>query len=149
MRWAQEKKQKTAKRKLKDVINSPEMYTDLKDHIIGTNSFPSEFTRENLKTLCKAMDIKFAKNDKKDTLQKKLLTIIKDNDHFLKPQFLQITIPVGNVGTDEISNIDDECNECKGTCQDDQWILCDSCESWHHRQCVHLIDDDEWEAFAV
>ena len=126
-------------------MNNPEMYTYLKDHIVGTNSFPSEFTRENLNTLCKAMDIKFAKNDKKDTLQKKLLSIIKDNAHFLKPQFIQVAIPVGNVGTDEISNIVDECNECKGTCQDNQWILCDSCESWYHRQCVNLIDDDEWE----
>ena len=93
------------------------------------------------------MDIKFAKIDKKDTLQKKLLSIIKDNDHFLKPQFIQVAIPVGNVGAlMKFLILMMNAMNVRGPAKDNQWILCDSCESWYHRQCINLIDDDEWEA---
>ena len=49
-------------------------------------------------------------------------------------------------GSQNISK-EDMCHECNLTESDGvEWIECDICDMWYHRQYVHLRDD-EWDAF--
>jgi ATP-dependent DNA helicase PIF1 len=44
---------------------------------------------------------------------------------------------------------DEKCAVCNNLyIEGEQWICCDSCALWLHRECARLEDDDEWELFS-
>jgi RecJ-like exonuclease len=45
--------------------------------------------------------------------------------------------------TDESEDV--LCPECNKDLKNAQWIQCDTCDVWYHRQCTKISSETEWE----
>lgn len=119
----------------------------------------NELTRKFLMVLfaqfCR--DVKSAFKIKKTMAHRKQIRVSKDQEKNISQIPVQERVhskvcvessePVPSVSTLTETDNSDVCKVCKLQ-TGEEWIQCDSCQSWHHRKCAGLSNVLKWKKFS-
>jgi hypothetical protein len=116
----------------------------------GSTSMP-QMKKGQIQTLCRAYSVVFKNQDTVPVLKEKLKEAIQISPSMPNPSIFGGIVPERQgrkrraASDEDLSNI---CRECQQRYQDnEEWIECNSCHRWFHRECAEVFDEAEWEEY--
>ena len=148
-------------------VNKERSHLRLKLNCLENDNFLARtaFLKKDLTKLCDAYNVKYSQNMKKDTLAMTLREKILQSEHMIncdifqqpmcsasqepppkKPKRSKSKSKKKSVRKRKSLETEYFCGKCGIVYNDgEEWIQCDICESWYHRACTDLQNDEDWE----
>ena len=109
----------------------------------------SQLTKERLCILCRVSAIKYNSRLSKSQLVEHVTIEVLCRESMTNPNLLHCSTPRGPSSKRSRSEEVEKCRECRRgeVEQQAEWIYCERCRRWFHRECAEIWEDAEWLSY--